>query len=227
MKRLSLVLLLGTLGSVLFASDAAVLLNLGFSDDGRYFMFGQHVFVTDGGQAYAELAVVDIPTNDFVPGGHKKGRWDAGIRAGQSSLGGLLELLEDAAAVKEKYGIRHLEMGRPLYVRLDGEGEEGDLLEFRDFETGRRFRLSMAQESAGDDADMSASFGLTLGVTDSRGLEKDYLVGRPGFSRSGVASYRIDRVWMAPDGRGLVIAVAKIASDLSIRYMVETLRIDG
>ncbi len=66
MKRTVICLLLVFSAALISAGDLAVLENLGFSADGRYFMFGQHVLVTDSGQAYAETAVVDVSSNDFV-----------------------------------------------------------------------------------------------------------------------------------------------------------------
>ena len=221
MKKTALMLLMGALAVFgASAGDLAVLENLGFSPDGRYFMFAQHVLLTDSGQAYAELAVVDVAKNEFVPGGFRKGSWDVGMWPGQSSKGAMLELLEQASDVKERYGISHVESGRLLYTRVDGDEESG-VLSFRDFEEGgRTYGLTVNQEAGEDD---SAAFYIDMTVTDPSGLSKTYQVGRPGYFRSGVASYRIDRVWLGPNGRSLVIAVAKIGTDLSARYMVETL----
>lgn len=214
------------------AGDLAVLENLGFSDDGRYFMFGQHVLMTNTGQAYAETAVVDVPRNDFVPGGWKKSSWNVRVLPNQNSRGALYELLSESTDLKNRYGISHLEQGRLLYTRNNGddtlqesgEGEESvPGLSFRDFERGREFRMVLFQESAGEGEDVSASFHIKLNVMESSGAEKSYVIGREGYMRPDVIGYRIVRVWTGPDGKSLVIAVAKESSDLSVRYMVETL----
>ena len=232
MKRSILCLLLVLAAAAAMAGDLAVLENLGFSADGRYFMFGQHVLVTDAGQAYAEVALVDVPRNDFVPGGWKKSSWNVRILPNQDSRGALYELLSESTDLKKRYGISHLEQGRLLYARNNGddtmtdaaEGEEAvPALSFRDFERGREFSMALYQEELAEGEGPAASFHIELTVVEPSGVEESYVVGRKGYHRDGVAAYSIVRVWAGPDGRSLVIVVAKEAADLSVRYMVETL----
>ncbi|RKX75869.1 MAG: hypothetical protein DRP49_04040, partial [Spirochaetes bacterium] len=104
MKRTILSLLLIFTAVFVMAGDLAVLENLGFSHDGRYFMFGQHVLITDSGQAYAETAIVDVAGNSFVPRGWKKSGWDVPMIPNQNSRGALYELLWESAALKSRYG---------------------------------------------------------------------------------------------------------------------------
>jgi len=234
MKRTILSLLLVLTASLLTAGDLAVLENLGFSADGRYFMFGQHVLITDSGQAYAETAIVDVAGNSFVPGGWKKSGWDVPMTPNQNSRGALYELLGESADLKARYGISHLEQGRLLYTRTDGDesevkagdkGESAPALVFRDFgdiEKGRTYTLILSQESKTEGKEVSAAFGISLTVKESGGAVASYDIGRPAYFRPGVESYRIDRVWLGPAGRSLIIAVAKIEADQSVRYMVET-----
>ena len=231
MKRAILTLTLVFLAAFLMAGDLAVLENLGFSADGRYFMFGQHVLMTDAGTAYAELAVVDVPRNDFVSGGWKKSSWDVRILPNQDSRGALYELLTESVDLKKRYGISHLEQGRLLYTRNNGDDEmmapaDGEAtvptLSFRDFERGREFSLALNQQMAEGD-EPAAAFTVDMKVMDSGGAETTYTVGREGYMRSGVVAYSIVRVWTGPDGKSLVIVVAKEDENLSVRYMVETL----
>ncbi len=235
MKRTVICLLLAFSAAVVMAGDLAVLENLGFSSDGRYFMFGQHVLVTDSGQAYAETAIVDVPRNEFVPGGWKKSGWDVPMIPNQDSRGALYELLGESTDLKSRYGISHLEQGRLLYTRSNrdetviesGDGKESlPALQFRDFERGRVYSLALIQENITEGEAVSASFHIELTVNDSKGAESFYSIGNPGYFRSGIISYRIVRVWLDPDGKSLVIAVAKEDSDLSVRYMVETLSLN-
>ena len=232
MKRTIISMLLVLAAATAMAGDLAVLENLGFSADGRYFMFGQHVLIPNTGQAYAEAAVVDVPRNDFVPGGWKKSSWNVRVLPNQNSRGALYELLSESTDLKNRYGISHLEQGRLLYTRNNGDEtvlETGDavtavpVLSFRDFERGREYTMALYQDSAGDGEDVSTSFHIELNVKEPSGTENDYIVGREGYMRSGVLGYQIVRVWTGPDGKSLVIVVAKESADLSIRYMVETL----
>jgi len=227
--KAALSILLFTLSiPVVMAGELATLENLGFSGNARYFMFGQHVLQNDTGQAYAEIGVVDIPTNAFVPGGWRKASWKT--TPNQSSRGALYELLNDSRDLKERYGINHLRQGRLLYTRnngdetIRGEGEEmarAPALRFRDFERGLEFVVTLRMEN--DPVSAAASFYIELTTTDSYGAIADYTAGRKGYMRSGVVSYRIDRIWCSSDGRSLVLAVAKEDENSSISYMVETL----
>jgi predicted secreted protein len=232
MKRTILFLLLVIPAAFVFAGDLAVLENLGFSADGRYFMFGQHVLVTDAGQAYAETAVVDVARNDFVPSGWKKSAWSVPMRPNQNSRGALYEILGESSDLKQRYGISHLNQGRLLYTRsngddvmveIEGSDETVPTLSFRDFELGREYELAIFQETQTDGEDAAAAFHIEMTVIDSSGSESSYKVGRPDYMRPGVSDYRIARIWIGPEGKSLVIAVAKQSPDLSIRYMVETL----
>jgi len=228
MKK-ALAILLFTLGiSAVMAGELATLENLGFSSDARYFMFGQHVMRSYASTAYAEIGIVDVSRNEFVPGGWKKGSWK--VAPNQNSRGALYELLSDSRALKERYGIYHLSQGRLLYTRnvgdetIRGEGEEmagAPALRFRDFERGLEFVITLHMERGGTSS--AASFHIELTTTDSNGAVAEYTVGRKGYMRPSVISYRIDRVWCSADGRSLVLAVAKEDENASISYMVETL----
>jgi len=227
--KTALAILLFTLSNpFVMAGELATLENLGFSADARYFMFGQHMLQNDTGQAYAEIGVVEILKNDFVPGGWKKGSWK--VTPNQNSRGALYELLGDSRGLKERYGIYHLRQGRLLYTRNDGDetirGEEDEMagapaLRFRDFERGLEFVVTLHMRKG--ETPTATSFHIELTTTDSNGALADYTVGRKGYTRPGVISYRIDRIWCSSDGRSLVFAVAKEDENSSISYMVETL----
>ena len=229
MKRTFLISLLIFLTVLLGAGDIAVLENLGFSRDGRFFMFGQHVLIPESGQAYAELGVVDVPRNSFVADGWKKRSWNLRILPNLDSRGALYELLAETVGLKQRYNISSLDQGRLLYTRgIDDESSNGEepTLHFRDFDRGREFTLALPQMSETSDEVVSASFHVELTIVDSSGARASYTAGRPNLMRKDVAAYRAARVWVGPDGRSVVIAVAKESPDLSIRYMVETLVID-
>ena len=63
--------ILGTLAAVLmsasvFAGDAAFFDDIGFSDDGKYYLFGQYGKQDKTYKAWAEIYTVDVAANDFV-----------------------------------------------------------------------------------------------------------------------------------------------------------------
>lgn len=234
MKKASLIVGFALTATLLVAGDLAVLENMGFSSDGRYFMFGQHVLVSNVGQAYAEIGIVDVSRNEFVSGGWKKSTWDVPMIPNQSSRGALYEILGKIAIISKQYGIQHLKQGRMLYTKSfedekspDANNDAGSLgLSFRDFEWGRDYILELNQSNQNVGDEIAAAFHIRVTIEDSEGAMATYNVGRSSLMRQGIAAYSIARVWIGPKGKSLIIAVAKEASDLSVRYMVETLIVD-
>lgn len=238
MKKIVLLILFTLTAMLLTAADLVVLENLGFSPDSQYFMFGQHVILTTSGQAYAEAAIVDVPRNDFVPGGWQKRSWVVNMLPNKDSRGALYELLSNLVDLKRRYKINHLKQGRMLYTISDEILDEDKLtptakgsnkssvLSFRDFEQAKDYTLTLEQNSETVNKQVSAAFHINMTMENASGVITHYTIGRPYLMRSGVQSYSIFRVWVGPDGKSLVIAIARKAPDLSVRYMVETVVTD-
>ncbi len=213
--------------STVSAGDKAEFVNLGFSPDGSHFFFGQHGFAADISKSYADLFMVDVARNKFVPAGVFSGEYVVKLEPGQSSDGALFSLLETAQSARKKYNIDYLLKGRPLYIRISDSDEDIDVLSFRDFETGSSFDMQLIQDADLDDEGtaVSSSFYIEMKFTGSGGVEVPFTIGHPDFKRSDVASYRIERVLTDPTNKSIIIIVAKIDNELNVRYMVETVRI--
>lgn len=227
-KRLILLLILSfTLAATLSAGDKAEFVNLGFSPDGRYFLFGQYGFNEENSKSYAEIFLVDVEKNLFVNGGVYKGEYVSSLEPGQSTDGALFTLLESVVSAKNKYNIDYLKKGRPLYIRIEESEESMDSLDFRDFETGSHYLLDLNQDvkSEKEGAAVSSSFFIDLSYTSSAGKEVPFSIGHPDYRRKDISGYRIERVITDPEGHSIVIVLAKIDKDLNVRYMVETLKI--
>jgi predicted secreted protein len=223
---LSACILLAALAA--WSGDVAQFDNLGFSSDGRYFMFGQHGILEKTSYPYAELAIVDVPANAFTPQGVKKVSYTKGVEPGSTGLGALLNALGDMAAQKRQYRIDHLVTGRLLYLLVDGVNP-AETLEFRDFQAGTRYAVTLVQTPGTKDGQAAAAFSLKVTVTGKDGKAKDYTVGNAGFARAGVKAYRVKQVVLGPDGAALVFVIQKEEADgagVNIRYMVETVRLD-
>lgn len=213
--------------SMLYAGDVATFANLGFSNDSKYFMFGVYGVVDDGSSQYAEIYLVDVPGNRFVPGGSNQSVYDEPPTPGQDGFGALLTLYRDTIDRAKKYQINPLRSGRLLYVLVDGNVPK-PVLTFRDFETGRSFRIELLQSKFGSGESVSASFHINLTVT-SGGTDKYYTIGLPDYRRPGVRAYRIRRIYASPDNEALVFVVEKeeyAKTGYDVRYMVETVRVN-
>jgi predicted secreted protein len=226
-KRAILVFLLALAAISASAGDAAVFQNLGFSPDGKYFMFAQFGVKEKTTQPYAELYTVDVARNRFVSGGIRKTAGKNAVEPGSDGRGALFNLLADSLALKRKYGVDHTLTGRLLYILLDGADPKPEL-EFRDFQTEKKYRIVLNQSSTGSGQGVRSSFHLVVTVEDKSSQIRSYTAGDPEYWRDGVRRYRIRQVILAPDGRSLIFAMEKEQEEPSgadIRYMVETLKL--
>ena len=227
-KRLTIMIFLSfILTALVFAGDKAEFVNLGFSPDGRYFLFGQYGFRSEQSLSYADIYLVDVKNNIFVSGGVLKGEYTNSLEPGQSADGALYKLMESALTLKNRYGIDFLEKGRPLYIRIDESEESLDSLDFRDFETGSHYGMTLYKNviSDEDSIPVKSSFYVDLDYTGVSGSTVSFKIGHPDYMRSGIGDYRIERVLTDPLGDSIVIILAKTDRDLNVRYMVETLKI--
>ncbi|MBN1524046.1 MAG: DUF2259 domain-containing protein [Spirochaetales bacterium] len=212
-----------------FAGDIAQFKNLGFSNDSQYFMFGQFGIDAATDKPFAEIYIIDVAKNTFTQGGKESDSFSEIPEPGNDGSGGLFILLEKNYTTIKKYNINHLKNGRIVYVLIDGNKPE-PYLEFRDFNTGSLYSISLKQSSSGTGLSVSSSFSITVTVTPKTGPKSTYTIGHPDYKRKGVKDYRIKYILLAPDGKSLIFVIEKTIADAkgeSIRYMVETHKING
>jgi predicted secreted protein len=215
--------------SVLWAGDSASFVDLGFSPDGRIYMFAQYGVQVNSLKPWAELFVVDVPRNNFVQGGKISYIHDSPVIAGQDGSGALYRIISGNASLAERNGVNYLNQGQPLYVALDGEpSASGETIEYRNFETGTSFRANLVPYVEGSGQNLKSSFFINLESNSAGGIRKTYTIGTPQLKRSLVASYRIKKVMIAPrDGSMIFVIEMKKQAEggYNIRYMVEALRL--
>ena len=219
-----IILLLGV--SCLWAGDTATFVDLGFSPDGKTYMFAQYGVHSTTLKPWADLFLVDVPRNNFVSGGRISYIHDSPVVYGQNGSGALYRIIARNAALAERYQIDYCFQGQPLYVAL--ENSSPTEAEFRDFENGASYRASLSSFVEGSGASLKSSFYINLERTARDGSKKAYRVGTPQLKRPLIASYRIRRVMIAPrDGSMIMVIEMKRqeGSDFDIRYMVEALQL--
>ena len=228
MKRL-LGLLITTIFCLfaVYAGDVAVFVDLGFSEDGETYFFGQYGRKDKTFEAYAEIYTVDVEDNDFVKNGIFKSS------SGSTTKGSALfkELQEKHSSFFDKFNICPSNSEKLLYLRADSEESEIKEIKFKDFESstdGKSFfynvRLMPLYEGKGETT--KSSFYIVVEKSDEEGniLSKN-VIGNPDIKRKGVTGYKIDRIFTNSNGTGFVFLVEKTITDstgISIRYMVET-----
>jgi predicted secreted protein len=224
-KRFLLVtMLMSTLALCVVAGDIATFVNLGFSHDSDTFMFSQYGIDAETSKPFANLYVVNVPKNDFVPSGVIEKDFEVEIFPGQDGSGAFYTILEENVDLVKTYDIGHLNQGRLVYLLVNG-AEPKSHIEFRDFNTGNRYEINLVQMTVGEGKSARAAFHIQLSVFRPNGEVDAHTVGLPGYYRDGVSTYRIKQVVLAPDEQSIVFVVAKeMVRDRgkTIRYMVET-----
>jgi predicted secreted protein len=212
-----------------WAGDIASYVDLGFSQDGKIYMFAQYGVQSRTLLPWADLFVIDVPQNNFVTGGKVSFTHDSPVLAGQDGSSALYRIIARNAALADRYGVTYLLQGQALYIALNGDGTAGgEIIEFRDFELKVSYRAALTLQIEGTGANLKSSFYIQLERTALDGSKKVYTVGTPQLKRPLISSYRIKKVMVAPkDGSIIfVIEMKKQGTDgMDIRYMVEALRL--
>jgi predicted secreted protein len=231
MKRthtLFVAIALTLLASPLWAGDVASFVNLGFSPDSGFYMFGQYGVDTQTGTPYAETFVVDTKKNDFVQKGTARMTYAVRPEPGQDPAAAFYALLADQGAAKIKeYKIDPLRQGRIVYLLVNGD-TPSDALSFKDYKTEAQWEVQLRPTSVEVNGEVTSSFGITVTITAKGGSVKKFEAGNPGIRRRGVRGYALRRILMTPDEKTIVFIVEKrvvTKEGDSVRYMVETVRL--
>jgi predicted secreted protein len=213
----------------LSAGDTAAYVDLGFSPDGRIYMFAQYGVQSKTLKPWADLFVVDVPQNNFVSGGRNSYVHDSPVTAGQDGSGALYRIITRHAALADTYRVNFLFQGQPLYISLeDPVSPSRETIEFRDFESGFSYKAVLIPSVEGSGSAMKSSFYINLERTGRDGSSKSYTVGTPPVKRPLIASYRIRKVMIAPRDGSMIFVIEmkkQDGSDFDIRFMVEARRL--
>jgi predicted secreted protein len=218
-------------GARLWAGDNASFVDLGFSPDGAVYMFAQYGVESNTLRPWAELAVVDVPKNNFVAGGRVSYTHTGAVTNGQDGSGALYRLIARNGALAERYGVDFLLQGYPLYISVetsDTSGDGGEIIEFRDFQAGASYRATLIPTLEGSGSSLKSSFFINLERTAGNGSKRSYKVGSPGVKRPLISSYRIRKVMIAPQDGSLIFVIEMKRpgnGGFDIRYMAEALRL--
>ena len=214
--------------ALLWAGDSAVFVDLGFSPDGKTFMFAQYGVQSKTLKPWADLFVVDVARNNFVSGGRVSFVHDAPVLAGNDGSGALYRLIARNVNLADQYRINFLNQGQPLYISMNGTTAPDGSIEFRDFSSGNSYKANLVSYVEGSGQNLKSSFFINLESHSAGNVRRNYMVGTPQFKRDHIEEYRIAKVMVAPhDGSMIFVIEMKrtAASGYDTRYMVEAVRL--
>jgi predicted secreted protein len=212
-----------------WAGDVASFIDMGFSPDGKIYMFGQYGVLSPALKPWAELYVVDVFANNFVPNGRVSYTQDSPIKAGQDGSGVFYRLLANNSAFTGKYNVNFQNQGLPLYIsRNENPPPNGEMIDFRDFLSGKAYKAELIPYREGSGQNLRSWFYINLESKAPNGQIKNYTIGNPRIKRQKVETYNINRVLIDPCGESIIfiIEMKKVSGDgYDIRYMVEVQRL--
>ncbi|WP_461246778.1 DUF2259 domain-containing protein [Treponema sp. R6D11] len=215
--------------SALWAGDTAVFVDLGFSSDGRTYMFGQYGVLAPSLRPWADLYIVDVVTNTFVQNGKVSLTESAPIKAGQDGSGILHRLVSNNSSLTNRYGINFQNQGLPLYISRDERPpSHGEKIDFRDFLSGKSYNAQLIPTITGSGQNVRSQFYINLEVSSPNGQFRTYKVGTPSFVRQGIVQYNIKRVLIDANGNSVIFVIETMHvtdNGYDIRYMVEAVRL--
>ncbi|MDR0301006.1 MAG: DUF2259 domain-containing protein [Treponema sp.] len=216
-------------GVSVWAGDVASFVDMGFSPDGKIYMFGQYGVLSPTLKPWAELYVVDVAANNFVPNGKAAYTQDSPIKAGQDGSGVFYRLVANNSTLTSKYNINFQNQGLPLYIsKNDNPPSNGELIDFRDFLSGKTYRAQLFPSREGSGQNVRSWFYINLESRAGNGQIKTYTIGNPQIKRQKIETYNINRVIIDPRGESIIFIIEmKRISDngYDIRYMVEVQRL--
>ena len=224
-----LFILLLTSVSALWAGDSAVFVDLGFSPDGRTYMFGQHGVLSPSLRPWADLFVVDVASNTFVQNGRVSLIENTPIKAGQDGSGILHRLVANNSNLSSRYCIDFQNQGLPLYISRDeNPPPRGEKIDFRDFLSGKSYKAQLITTITGRGQAAKSQSYINLEVNSPNGQYKTYKVGTPNFVRQGIVQYNFKRVLIDSTGSSVIFVIEMMLASnngVDIRYMVETVKL--
>jgi predicted secreted protein len=209
------------------AGDVASFVDLGFSQDGKIYMFAEYGVDERSLRPWSELYIIDVERNDFVPDGRFSYKHDEPAALGQDGSAALLRIISYNNKTIQKYRSNFMRQGIPLFISLeDVRNPGGQAIDFRDFERGARYGAEL--KSVIHDGAVRSSFYIIFNSRDRYNLEKKYRVGNPDVKRSGVTSYSIKKAIVNPERTSMILVIEMTllnGDGADIRYMVEALRL--
>jgi len=226
---LILFIILLTFVSALWAGDTAVFVDLGFSPDGRMYMFGQYGVLSPSLRPWADLYIVDVFSNTFAQNGRVSLTENTPIKAGQDGSGILHKLVSNNSSLTKRYCINFQNQGLPLYISRDESPSScGEKIDFRDFLSGKSYKAELIPTITGSGQNVKSQFYINLEVTSPNNQTKTYKVGAPNFVRQGIAQYNIKKVMIDASGSSVIFVIEMMRAaenGFDIRYMVEAVKL--
>ena len=216
-----------------YAGDVAAFDDIGFSADGKTYIFGQYGITDKDYQGYAELCAVDIETNEFRKDGFFK------TSASKETSGKSGAVVYEALKSSHSYWLDSWKatpasIGDILYIRPYNSRQGATEISVKDFEHSTidnvcSYSFKLVPYKEGKGKNVVSSFFIAVEKKDANGkVLANFTAGTPSVKRKGISGYSIEKIMCTPDAKNFVILIEKTSEEdaaPSLRYMVETFSI--
>ena len=174
-----------------FAGDVAEYTDLGFSPDGKYFVFAQYGVTDKDFEPYAEIYTVDVAKNDFLKNGIYKVN-PGTIKSVKSGFAVFEDLYNKNKANIDKYCGEKATLDTTLYIRGPESKSSSEEITFKDFinsteENEIFYTINLVKHVSGKGKNLKSSFFIGVEQKDASGkILSRKVVGNPDFEGSGV-----------------------------------------
>ena len=215
---------------LLFAGDVAAFEDIGFSADGKTYLFGEYGITDKNFQGYAEIYAVDIAKNDFLPNGIYKTNPSVAT-TGKSGITVYEALKEKHKNWLNSFKATPAPLDDVLYIKPNDSKSNTETVSVTDFvhtsqENPITYNFTLVPFFEGTGANLVSSFYIVVEKLDKDGKVLDKVVaGTPDVKRKQISSYSIEKILCSPNAESFIIIVEKRSEENgvpTIRYMVET-----
>lgn len=228
-RFLSLVLLISAICFV-YAGDVAMFEDIGFSADGKTYLFAQYGITDKTFQGYAEIYAVDIEKNDFVPSGIYKIK-PTSATFGKNGVAIYEQLKEKNKTWLSSWTTSPSSLKNTIYLRKTDNKTGTEKIIVKDFERSSKdnsvsYSFNLVPFYDLNSNTVASSFYILVEKKDASGnVLSSVTVGNPDVKRKNITGYTIEKILCDDTGTSFVIVVEKRSDEdgtPNIRYMVET-----
>ena len=234
MRKYILVLMLLLLSFSVFAGDVAAFEDIGFSADGKTYLFAEYGITDKDFQGYAEIYAVDIAKNEFLKNGVYKTNPSKNT-TGKSGSSVYATLKENNAKWLKTFNASPVSLEDILYIKPNDSKVNTETVSVTDFvhttqDNPISYDFTLIPYFEGSGKSLVSSFYIVVEKKDKTGnvIEK-LVVGNPDVKRKMISSYAIEKIFCSKDAKSFVVVVEKRSEENgvpTIRYMVETFKMN-
>ncbi len=215
---------------LLAAGDRAEFINLGFSDDGSIFLYGQYGKDTEGRYLYADIIAHSLVDDQRVDEMTISRQYPMRQFSGQSGLNALLMGLREHAS-SYSLPINYTNTGSVLFFQLPGQ-DAGELVTFTDYADMTLYTVSLTIRPKERKPGTDATILLTLFRELRDGTKSRFSTGSLLEPLEGIYEFHIKQAVLSPDRSGIIVVIQtrvfnEADGDEDYRYTVYSIPFDG